>query len=208
MKTKGLLQHWNDAEQHLIRVEPKFERLIQMYGPCTLSPKTDYFRVLCGSIISQQLSTKAANTIYQRFSTLFPEAIVTPEIVLSLDVEQLKQIGCSTAKSTYIKNLAEKTIEGLFDFMEKKDVSSEDIIQELIKVKGIGRWTAEMFLIFALNKPDVLPVDDLGVKKALQVFWGLESMPDKTMMNAKTRKWTPFRSIASWYLWRSLENKS
>lgn len=207
MNQQSPVNPWNIGEKYLISIEPRFDRIIKQYGPCLLQPRSDYFVVLCNAIISQQLSIKAAESIYNRFTTLFQNKEILPIEVLKLSGEMLRDIGCSRAKVMYIQDLAEKTEKGLLSFLVEKDLEPEIVIKELTKVKGIGRWTAEMFLIFALNTPDVMPFDDLGIKKSLQKFWGLGKLPDKDTIKNLTQSWSPYRTIAAWYLWKALENK-
>jgi DNA-3-methyladenine glycosylase II len=178
--------------------------LIKKYGTCTLTPRTDYFLVLCESIISQQISVKAAEAILRRFIDLF-NGDITPERAAELSPEILKSAGVSAQKAKYLLDLAEK-FAGEIDFLQFNDMDNEQIIAELIKVKGIGRWTAMMFLIFALNRQDVLPVEDLGIRRAIQIQYSLPELATPEQIRLIAKYWQPYETIACWYLWRSLEN--
>jgi DNA-3-methyladenine glycosylase II len=178
--------------------------LIKKYGTCTLTPRTDYFLVLCESIISQQISVKAAEAILRRFTDLF-DGDITPERAAGLSPEVLKGAGVSGQKAKYLLDLAEK-FSGEIDFLQFNDMNNEQIITELIKVKGIGRWTAMMFLIFALNRQDILPVEDLGIRRAIQIQYSLPELATPEQIRLIAKYWQPYETIACWYLWRSLEN--
>jgi DNA-3-methyladenine glycosylase II len=178
--------------------------LIKKYGTCTLTPRTDYFLVLCESIISQQISVKAAEAILRRFIDLF-DGDITPERAAELSPEILKSAGVSAQKAKYLLDLAEK-FAGEIDFLQFNDMDNEQIIAELIKVKGIGRWTAMMFLIFALNRQNVLPVEDLGIRRAIQIQYSLPELATPEQIRLVAKYWQPYETIACWYLWRSLEN--
>jgi DNA-3-methyladenine glycosylase II len=178
--------------------------LIKKYGTCTLTPRTDYFLVLCESIISQQISVKAAEAILRRFIDLF-DGDITPERAAELSPEILKSAGVSGQKAKYLLDLAEK-FSGEIDFLQFNDMNNEQIITELIKVKGIGRWTAMMFLIFALNRQNVLPVEDLGIRRAIQIQYSLPELATPEQIRLIAKYWQPYETIACWYLWRSLEN--
>jgi DNA-3-methyladenine glycosylase II len=178
--------------------------LIKKYGTCTLTPRTDYFLVLCESIISQQISVKAAEAILRRFTDLF-DGDITPERAAGLSPEVLKGAGVSGQKAKYLLDLAEK-FSGEIDFLQFNDMNNEQIITELIKVKGIGRWTAMMFLIFALNRQDILPVEDLGIRRAIQIQYSLPELATPEQIRLIANYWQPYETIACWYLWRSLEN--
>lgn len=169
--------------------------------------KVDHFTELCASIVSQQLSTKVADIIWARVLHLLPDQQVTPESILSTDTESFRKVGISYAKIRYIKDLAQKVRDQVIDLEKLDDLSDEEIISELIKVKGIGRWTAEMFLMFSLDRPDVFSVGDLGLKRAIQKLYALESEPDEKYLRELSSKWSPYRTHASRILWRSLDNE-
>jgi DNA-3-methyladenine glycosylase II len=184
--------------------DPILDTLIGKIGPCVLSPRRDYFATLCDSIVSQQLSAKAAATIYDRFVTLFPARRPRPHFVLSLKAVQFRAVGLSVPKMGYIKDLASGFMDGRVQTGRIARHTNEEIIAALCSIKGIGRWTAEMFLIFALNRLDVLPVDDLGIQKAVQRWYGLRTPPNPAKLRVIAKPWTPYESIACWYLWQSL----
>lgn len=196
---------WLEAQAHLRRI-PVIGPLVERYGSCTLLPKTDYFAVLCDSIISQQISVKASEAIFRRFSDFF-QGNPLPGIVAQATAEELKQVGISGQKASYLLDLARKFAGREVAYTEFDKMDNEEIIRELTKVKGIGRWTAEMFLIFALNRPDVLPVADLGIRRAVQVQYGLQELATAADIEQAAGEWHPYETAACWYLWRSLENK-
>lgn len=204
--TKSSKPRFADAESHLTKADPVMKRLIGERGHCTLKPHNDTFYILCDSIISQQLSVKASATILKRFCSLFPKETPTPELVLKLDDEDIRAVGCSNAKVRYVKDLATKFLDGTLKPKQFSQLDDEDLIKTLVQVKGIGRWTAEMYLIFSLNRLNVMAVDDLGLRKAMMQLYDLPAMPKPSEMLAIAEKWHPYRSIASWYLWRSLDN--
>ncbi len=166
---------------------------------------SQYYLKLCQDIISQQLGDKAATAIIDRFIDLFPNKQVTPENVLSISDQKLRGVGMSWAKAKYIKNLAEKTRQNELPFHKLLQMEDELVITELTKVKGIGRWTAEMFLIFTLGRPDVYSHHDLGLKRALQKLYQLKDRPSVEEADKITHAWIPYRSYGSLALWASLE---
>jgi DNA-3-methyladenine glycosylase II len=185
--------------------------LIKCYGPCRVRPHTRYFQTLVGSIISQQLSTKAADTIHGRFVSLYsPVKFPKPAQIIETPDEHLRSTGISFQKIGYIKDLAAKTEDGTLKLARLARMADDEIIEMLTRVKGIGVWTVHMFLIFSLARMDVLPVGDLGVRRAIQLRYGFDQLPNPVEMEriADENGWRPYRSIASWYLWRSLENKA
>ncbi len=195
---------WLEAQVHLQRL-PVIGPLVKRYGSCTLKPKTDYFAVLCDSIISQQISVKASEAIFRRFSDFF-QGNPTPEVVAQTTAEELKQVGISPQKAAYLLDLARKFAGGDVAYTKFESMDNEEIIRELTKVKGIGRWTAEMFLIFALNRHNVLPVADLGIRRAVQVQYDLQEPASAAEIKRAAEEWHPYETVACWYLWRSLEN--
>ena len=192
------------ACNHLAAADPVLASLITRVGPCTLRPRRQYFLTLCDSIISQQLSTRVAEVIFDRFIALYPARRPTPSTVAATSLERLCTVGLSTQKAGYLKDLASGFLDGRIQSQRLARLSNELIIEELVSVRGIGRWTAEMFLIFALNRPDVLPVDDLGIRKAIQRWYGFGTLPSARTIRRLGRPWHPYETIASWYLWRSL----
>lgn len=196
---------WQEAEAHLSAADEFIGSLIARYGPCTLKTRDDYFTQLCKSIVSQQLATKAAAAIFERFAVHYGH-VPTAEEVAATPREKLRELGLSQQKITYMYDLAAKVLDGHISLASFTSLPDEEVISQLVTVKGIGVWTAQMFLIFALNRPDVLPTDDFGVRKAMMLGYCLEAMPKKQEMEMLAKPWRPWRSIASWYLWRSLEN--
>jgi DNA-3-methyladenine glycosylase II len=193
----------------LARRDKVLARIIKDVGPCQLRQKRDYFFILCDSIISQQLSVKVSDIILTRFRkhcTRKGCRHPTPEDVLGARTEELRKLGLSYQKITYLKDLARHFHEGIIETRKFAKLSDEEIIAELVAVKGIGRWTAEMFLIFSLCRLDVWPVDDLGIKKAVQKNYNLKELPTAKELQRfeEKRDWRPYRSIVSWYLWRTL----
>jgi DNA-3-methyladenine glycosylase II len=196
---------WLQAESQLRECDPVIRVLIDKYGPCRIRPQSDYFASLCKSIVSQQLATKAAAAIFGRFSEYF-EGKFTPQKIAATPPAVFRELGLSGQKTAYITDLAAKFLDGHLTPADFAAMDEDAIVSQLVSVKGIGVWTAQMFLIFALNRPDILPTDDYGIKKAIMQQYDLGSPPDKAKMEAIALPWRPFRSIASWYLWRSLEN--
>lgn len=196
---------WSQAERFLLKDE-YIAPLIKKWGSPTITPikKTLYFQDLVEAITNQQLSGKAASTIFGRIKLLCKGGI-GPEAILNLSEAKLRSAGLSYAKIKYVKDLSARVKSGELKIHKLDKLSDEEVIKELVAVKGIGRWTAEMFLMFALARPDIFPVDDLGIRK------GFEKVTGKKWDKAKSAKfadknWKPYRTIASWYLWRSLEN--
>lgn len=197
------------ADKHLAANDPIMAGLVKTHGPFEIELKTDYYFALVSSIIGQQLSVKAAASIRKRFIDMFGGKLPKPEQILDTDDEALRAIGFSYAKAKYIKSLAEHILDGSLEPARLPDLSNEDIIKELVAVKGIGEWTAHMFLIFALGRLDVLPVGDLGVRMGVKNLYGFEDLPTPAEVEEVARKnsWQPYASVAAWYLWRSLDNE-
>ncbi|MGE5576963.1 MAG: DNA-3-methyladenine glycosylase family protein [Syntrophothermus sp.] len=198
---------WTEAISHLRNADPVLAALIDRYELCALMPDTDYFSSLSESIICQQISSKAGESIVRRFRALFPGGQPTPEGVSNLDEASLRSAGLSPQKMRYLKDLARKCLDGTIDLARLDQLPEEEIARQLRTVKGVGEWTVTMFLIFALNRTDVLPVWDLGLRRAVQLAYGLEALPDRGKLVEIARPWHPYETIATWYLWRSLENK-
>jgi len=195
---------WTEAIDHLCRVDRKLAAVIERAGPCTLKPGGDCFIALCRAIIAQQISGVVAKAITNRFKKLFPRSRPTAKHLLTLSDEQLRSAGLSRQKMSYLRDLAAHFAEGKVPTRRFSKMTDEEIIQSLIPVKGIGRWTAEMFLIFVLNRTDLLPVDDLGVRKGFQKVYGLRTEPKARKMTEIAEKWRPWRTIGSWYMWRGM----
>jgi len=197
------------AERHLSQADPILANIISRHGPCALSRQAgqrQYFVALTEAILSQQLSVKAAATIYKRFKEKLGGR-VTPASVLQLPETEFRGVGISRQKTSYLRDLAAKWGEGTIKYRRFKFYTNEEVITALTQVKGIGRWTAEMFLIFSLLRPDVLPVDDLGFRKGVQIAYKLRKLPEAKKLATLAQKWKPYRSIATWYFWASLDNK-
>ncbi|OWU64780.1 MAG: Fe-S cluster assembly protein HesB [Armatimonadetes bacterium Cent15-Ar3] len=198
-----------EAEKHILKAEPRFKSLIDRFGPCELIHPlrgANVYESLMSSILYQQLSTKAASTIKGRLYDLFPtHSAPPPSGILALTLEELRAVGVSRQKAGYLQDLASKA-DTIPTIEELDSMSDEDIIQRLIPIKGIGRWSVEMLLMFTFGRMDVLPVDDMGVQEGMKRILNLEARPKKKEMEALAEPWRPYRSVASWYLWRALEN--
>ncbi len=198
------------AATHLAKHDSALAPIIKRAGLSTITPHRNYYQELVESIISQQLSVKAAATILKRFVALFDTGhFPTPEEILQKDIEQLRSVGLSRQKGSYIQDLALKVIEGTVKFDHLDALSNNEIITELTQIKGVGVWTVHMFLMFCMGRLDVLPVGDLGIKNGIQNLYGLDHSPapDEIVKIADDNNWHPYASIASWYIWHSLDNK-
>jgi DNA-3-methyladenine glycosylase II len=198
-----------DPVKYLSRVDPQLEVVINTVGKYSIRLRTDAFQSLVESIIYQQLAGSAANVIYTRFIKYYNNMMPTPmDIISTSDMELKSKIGLSSKKVQYLKDLATKIAERKLSLDLLTTLSDEKIINQLIQVKGIGRWTAEMFLIFCLGRPDVLPVTDLGIRKAMHNIYSLSELPKPAEMLAIAQPWRPHRTVATWYLWKSLSKFS
>jgi DNA-3-methyladenine glycosylase II len=198
------------ARRVLMRRDPVLGAIISKYGACGIKTgrEADIFCGLVESIVSQQLSTKAAATIYGRLRALMPEGgTPTAESILRLPDDALGAVGLSRQKVSYVRDLSHRVVDGRLKTDAFATLTDDEVIAQLTQIKGIGRWTADMILIFRLARPDVLPVGDLGIVKAVQRAYGLRKTPNAERLLKIGESWRPYRSIASWYLWRSLENK-
>ncbi len=195
---------YSEAPRHLSRKDPILRELIQRLGPCQLRPRRNHFATLCDSIISQQLSAKAAQTICDRFGAIYALQRPTPTAVAQTARARLRAAGLSSQKTRYVKDLAARFVNARLVPNRFARQTNEEIITSLCSVKGIGRWTAEMFLIFALNRLDVLPVGDLGIQKAVMRWYELSKLPTPSKLKAIAKPWHPYESVACWYLWHSL----
>ena len=194
------------AVKYLRQSDPKLIPLLDAFKIQDLQPETDYFKSLTRSIVYQQLSGKAAKTISDRFILLYEDkSYPTPVDVINTDHEKLRSVGLSNSKAQYIKNIAHAFLDNpdTYESLEKMD--DHDIIDTLISIKGVGPWTAQMFLMFTLNRPDVFPVTDLGVQKGFQHYYKLSEMPTPGQMLKKSEQWAPYRTVVSLYFWRLLE---
>lgn len=192
------------AIEYLSSADPVMARLVNEHGPVTLHRTNDYFFTLLEAIASQQLSSKAADTIINRIRALVPgDAAPDPESIFAVPDQALRDAGLSWSKVSYVKDLAERVASGRLALDHIAQMDDEQIIEALVSVKGIGRWTAEMFLIFSLARPDVLAVDDYGLQAAMKDLYGLPTLPKPAIMREMAEPWRPYRSYASLYLWRS-----
>jgi DNA-3-methyladenine glycosylase II len=196
------------ARRILARRDPVIRDLILRHGDCGLAgaQRSDPFRALLHAIIAQQLSTKAAATIEGRFVALFDGRPTAAAIAVTPD-DRLRVVGISPQKLRYIRDLCARTLDGSLSLDGLAGLPDEEVIVALTSVKGIGRWTAEMFLMFRLHRPDVLPLGDLGIIKAVQRAYKLRLAPTPVRLTRLGEKWRPYRSVACWYLWASLDNK-
>jgi DNA-3-methyladenine glycosylase II len=198
------------ARRVLMRRDPVLGAIIKRYGECGLGTARgpDIFNGLIQSIISQQLSVKAAATIYRRFITLLPEGDgPAAHHIVPLQDEAMRGVGLSRQKISYLRDLSQKVLDGSLQTELLAALPDEAVLEALTRVKGVGRWTAEMILIFRLLRPDVLPVGDLGIVKAIQKAYKLRKPPEPKRMLKIAEPWRPYRSVASWYLWKSLDNQ-
>ena len=193
------------ARRHLRAVDPVMKAAIDAVGPFTLSLERERFGMLVRSIVSQQISTSAARSIRRRLQELAGPGGLTAEHLVRLTVDQLRSVGLSPQKASYIADLARKVRDGTVDLRQIGRLSDDRIVEHLTQVKGIGRWTAQMFLIFSLGRLDVFPHDDLGVRTAIRNRYGLTDLPDKETALAIATPWRPYATVASWYCWRTLD---
>ena len=195
---------------HLRRADPVLAEVIAAVGPRLGDPRAgrpnDHYGALVRSIVNQQLSTKAAHSIYTRLTDRFGGRTPTPAQVLADDPEELRAAaGLSRAKVGYLRSLAEHVLSGELELERLDDLDDEQVIAELVAVKGIGEWSAHMFLMFHLQRPDVLPVGDLGIRRAIERAYALEDLPDAATIEQIAAPWRPYRTLACRYLWRSLD---
>ena len=196
---------WNEtvamASSYLRQIDPVMDKAITRVGPCTLVPNPDIFEALIDAIISQQISVKAADAIMARLRNATPDGRITPEHLAHFDFDALRACGLSTPKATYVLNLLTHIQSGQLLLEALSQMDDEAVINRLIAVKGIGRWTAEMILIFALGRVDVLPVDDLGFVEGVREAYGLAERPTRKELLARGELWRPYRTFATWYMW-------
>ncbi len=191
------------AVRHLKKADPVLAAIIHKIGPCGLQFRPPTFESLVRSIVFQQLSGRVATVIYDRLAAAACE--ITPPRLLALEPAAMRKFGLSGQKSAYILDLARLTADGTVDFTVLPAIGDEEVIASLTRVKGVGVWTAQMFLMFALARPDVLPTGDLGIRKAMQLAYGLKELPKPDVMEKIAKPWRPHASVACWYLWRSLD---
>jgi 3-methyladenine DNA glycosylase/8-oxoguanine DNA glycosylase len=198
------------ARRLLMRRDPVLREAIRKIGPCLMADRQrkDHLTALVGAIVSQQLSTKAAATIFGRFTALFPEHhIPSAAAIDAVSDEQLRRVGFSGQKIGYLRDLCARIADRRLNLDELDALDDEQVIERLTAVKGFGRWTAEMFLMFRLHRPDVLPVGDLGIVNAIQRLYRLRKRPKPDRIRQMGEAWRPYRSVASWYLWQTLRNE-
>lgn len=194
---------YSEECRRLSDADPVMASLIKRIGVCHLRPRRDYFATLCDSVISQQLSPAAAATIYERFIRLYAARRPTPRAVARTRMARLRAVGLSPQKAAYVQHLALGFLKGTIRPRRFAHQDNDAIIETLSSIHGIGRWTAEMFLIFALNRLDVLPVGDLGIQKAVKRWYMLRHLPGPDKLRAVGRRWAPHETLACWYLWQS-----
>src|SRR5579883_1431617 len=188
------------AVRHLRKSDPTLAAIIEQVGPFRMEYAEPTFHSLAESILYQQLNGKAAVTIFRRFTDP-----VTPQGILNATDAELRAVGLSKQKTSYLRDLAEKTKAGLLEFESLGELSDEDVIRHLTQVKGVGVWTAHMFLMFTLRRPDILPTGDYGIQAAIRKHYRKRKLPKPKDMERIARPWSPYRSVACWYLWRSLD---
>jgi len=201
-----------DPLKQLRSSDPVMRRLVDEQGPLDEEARqrgrpTEAYGALVRSIVGQQLSTKAARTIYERLTAMFGDRTPTPAELLAADPEEVRSAGLSRPKVSYLRSLAEHVESGELELDRLTELSDDDVTEQLTAVKGLGQWTADMFLIFHLSRPDVLPVGDLGIRRAVERQYGLDDLPDAARLLEIGEPWRPQRSLASLYLWRSLDNE-
>jgi DNA-3-methyladenine glycosylase II len=192
------------AIEHLRRSDPVMGAIIDRVGDFQIQYREPRFESLVRSIVYQQLSGRVASVIFERLLKAVGGE-VTPERILKLRPVRMRGLGLSAAKTAYIRDLARHTRDGLVVFEELTGLDDAQVIERLTQVKGIGVWTAHMFLIFALRRPDILPVGDLGIRAAMRKAYGLEELPAPAEMETIAQRWRPYCSVATWYLWRSID---
>ena len=198
-----LSTEFQKARRHLSRKDLVLKNLITRVGPCTLQVSTDHFSLLVRAIVSQQISTRAAAAISGRLLDLLKPGSLTPQAVLRCSDDELRGVGLSAAKTRYLRDLAEKVDNRTVPLRHVSRLDDDEIIAALTQVHGIGVWTAQMFLIFSLGRLDVLPVDDFGLRAGVQQEYLLKDLPRKKDLTELAAPWQPYRSIATWYYWRS-----
>jgi DNA-3-methyladenine glycosylase II len=196
------------AEKHLAAHDKTIAALIKSFGPCRLKPHRGHYGELVSSIVGQQLSAKAGAVIWQRVLDLFGGKMPSPEQLIETDSEKIRSAGVSRPKIAYMKDLAAHVLDKRLDLEHISTMPNEQLIEQLTSVRGIGEWSAHMFMIFGLGRLDILPVGDLGVRKAMMNLYGLGVLPDPAdcITIASENGWHPYESVACWYLWQSLDN--
>lgn len=199
---------YQQAADHLRKHDSVLAPVIIKYGLCTMRPHKNYYQELVESIIGQQISVKAGTAIRKRFVDLFGGTFPKPQAILEKSVDELRTTGLSRGKATYVRDLAQHVVDGMVRFDHLDSLSNDEVIAKLTPVKGIGEWTAHMFLMFCMGRLDVLAHGDLGVRLGIQKLYKLKNLPSPTEVQklALKNKWHPYESIACWYVWQSLDN--
>ena len=202
------MANYRSSVTHLKRIDPVLARVIESVGPCRIQLRSEgtHFQALTRSIVFQQLSGKAASTILSRVNALYPNGAPTPEAILATSDEQLRAAGLSRQKIGYLRDLSSKVLSGALPLDAVETMSDDELIAHLVQVKGIGRWTAQMFLMFRLGRLDVLPELDLGIQNAIKRAYRMRKRPTPKQVKRIGSKWAPHSTVACWYLWRSLDN--
>jgi DNA-3-methyladenine glycosylase II len=195
------------AVNHLKKSDPILGAIIARVGPCRIEYGPPEFHSLAESIVYQQLNGRAAETIFDRFTALAGDP-VTPHEILKLTEAQMRSVGLSKQKASYLRDMAERSSRGLLDFSKLAELSDDEVIEHLTQVKGVGTWTAHMFLMFTLKRPNILPTGDFGVQMAIKKAYNKRKLPKPLQMEKIAKVWEPYRSFACWYLWRSLDLKN
>jgi DNA-3-methyladenine glycosylase II len=193
------------AIRHLQAADPVIRLIIERVGPYRIQFRDPGFETLVKSIVYQQLSGRVAQVIFGRLAAAVPGGLLTPENVLALRPARMRKLGLSKQKTAYIRDLARLTRDGIVDFAQLPGLPDAEVIERLTKVKGVGVWTAHMFLIFALRRTNVLPSGDLGIRSAIRKAYGMADLPNPDEIEALGQRWHPYCTVAAWYLWRSLE---
>jgi len=203
---KSRVPYARSARLHLSKTDPIMARIVAEVGTLGIIPRIERFQALVRAIIFQQLAGAAANAIYNRFVGLFPgPGFPSPAEVLAKSDAELRSVGLSEKKALYIKDLAAHVKEGKLNFHRFHRMQDEEIVADLTRVKGIGKWTAEIFMMFNLGRPDVMPADDLGIQNAVKRYYRMRQRPNRKRLLKLAEQWRPYRSAAAWYLWRSLD---
>jgi len=199
--------YWDDACKHLSKRDRVMKKLIPQFGEARLQSRGDAFTTLARSIVGQQISVKAAQSVWDKFAAVVggPSTRLAPDDVLALDALTLRSVGLSARKTEYLTDLARHFADGTVHVKQWQQMDDEAIIDELVAIRGIGRWTAEMFLIFHLMRPNVLPLDDLGLLKGISLSYFSGEPVSRAEARELGEGWAPYRSVATWYLWRSLD---
>ncbi len=202
---------WTEAERHLRANDPVLALLMDRVGPCTLAPLPDLYETLMLAIFSQQLSVKGAETLFRRFKARFTRATPTPRKVIAAlgpngwDEETIRNCGISRQKRAYLNDLSRHILDKRLPLEKLGEMPDEEVISRLTDVKGIGEWTAQMYLMFVLCRPDVLPTADLGLQEAARIYYNFSERPKHAPLTILAEPWRPWRTIATWYLWRAKE---